>query len=71
MSLTPASVLSARQAPEVPGQLDLFAVGPAPAAPAACQSPDSCTDYDPCPPCLAVARAAGLTPTTDPEGTNR
>lgn len=70
MSLTPAAVIAARPAPDVPGQLGLFSVGPAPAAPAECQSPD-CTDYDPCRACLAEALAAGLTSTTDPEGTNR
>lgn len=72
MTLTPAAVISARRAPEVPGQLDLFAVDPAPSGPAGCEHPETCTDYDPCRACLAEARGAGLAPTTDtPERADR
>lgn len=78
MNLTPAAVIAAHRAPAIPGQLDLFAVDPAPAVPAECERPDTCTDYDPCQTCLAEALGAGLAPAgaadlsnTDPEGTNR
>ncbi|MCW2901859.1 MAG: hypothetical protein JWO67_4124 [Streptosporangiaceae bacterium] len=67
MSLTPGRVLAARPVPVDVDQLDLFAqdapdVDPGPAE---CSDPDTCTDHDPCPPCLAEARAAGLAPAGD------
>lgn len=78
MTLTPAAVLAARRASQVPGQLDLFATEPTPAGPPVCERPDTCTDYDPCQTCLSEALGAGLAPAgtaapsnTDPEGTNR
>lgn len=74
--LSPAAVLAARPVPALDGQLDMFAVGDDTAAAQSqpgCSNPDTCTDYDPCPPCLAEARSAGLgrAQDTDPEGTDR
>jgi hypothetical protein len=70
MTLTPAGVLAARRAPEVPGQLDLFAVDPAPSVPAECERPETCTDYDPCQTCLSEALGAGLAPAADAAPSN-
>lgn len=44
----------------VPGQLEFFAVGRTRVRPVGCESPDTCTDHDPCPHCLASARTAEL-----------
>lgn len=47
----------------IPGQLEMFAVGRTRVRPVGCESPDTCTNHDPCPQC---GRSI-----TDPERTDR